>query len=820
MKATLPFALLLFFTSQLFAQQVTLMGKITDEQNHAIPYASVYVKGTTKGTSANADGNYTLQIGAGQYTVVYKAVGFKLEKRDVNINANQSINIVLQAENYQLKDVVIKVGAEDPAYAIIRKVQKKRKYYLNQVNAFTCDVYTKGMQKILSAPKKLLGFDIQKAAPEIGLDSNRRGIVYLSESESKYSFQKPNHAHEEMVSSKVSGTNRGFSLNRASDIDINFYENIQNWADISYRPLISPIAENAMFYYKYKYIGFTVENGENINKIQVIPKRGYDACFTGYIYIVDDSWRLYGVDLYITKKQNINIIDTLRLYQQYLPVNKDVWMPTTNKFEFVGGLLGIKLGGYYILIYKDYNINPTLNKKDFNEVLKITKGVNKKDSTFWENERPIPLTAEEKNDYKKKEVLAKKRESKTYLDSLDKVYNKFKVSDMIFGKGFHFRNRFKHEYYDFGSILGESDFNTVEGYVLKYGAKYSKRIDSNNNRYLVLGGRARYGFANRNLNGYIYSSLQTGANTNVSLSVGSEMLDINSKETITPIINEFYSEFFRENRLKLYQKQFITLNADTRITGGWKAQGYLSWGYRTWLPNANNFSLFHPAHHEYTSNNPFYPEEDIPLFPANRILKTVLGTTYDFSDKYETYPNGRRYLPSPYPTVGLYYTKGINGLLGSQVDYDMISADITKTDIDDGIFGQSSFYVGAGKFLNTNKLYYPDYAQFGGNQLLLYTSGIKNFLLLNYYTYSTKEQYLEAHFEQNFSGFFLNKLPLIRKLKLKEIVDVNYLTTPALNNYTELGIGVQYLGFLRVMYGTSYHTGSNIHQGFRIGLSF
>jgi hypothetical protein len=819
MKAALPFALLFFLTTQLFAQQVTLSGKITDEQNHAIPYASVYVKGTTKGTSANAEGNYTLQLNTGQFTIVFKAVGFKLEKREVGITGNQTMNMVLQTESYQLKDVVVKIGAEDPAYAIIRKAQKKRKYYLNQVNAFTCDVYTKGMQKILSAPKKLLGVDIQKAAPEIGLDSNRRGILYLSEAESKYSFQKPNQVHEEMVSSKVSGTNRGFSLNRASNIDINFYENIQNWANLSYRPLISPIAENAFFYYNYKYIGFTVENGENINKIQVTPKRGYDACFTGYIYIVDDSWRLYGLDLYITKKQNINFMDTIRLSQQYLPVDKDVWMPTTNKFEFVGGFFNIKIGGYYILIYKDYDIHPNFNKKDFKEVLKITKGVNKKDSVFWENERPIPLTEEEKKDYKKKEVLAKKRESKTYLDSLDKVNNKFSANG-FFNNGYHHRNRFKHEFYDFKSIRNAFGFNTIEGANINYDARYSKRIDSNYNRYFILGGNARYGFANKNLNGYLYSSLPTGSFTTLTFAAGSTMLDINSRETISPLVNSIYSLFLRENRLKLYQKQFINFNIDTRIIGGWKANGYLSWGYRTWLPNSSNFSFFHPSNHEYTSNNPFTPAQETPLFPSNRMLKVTLSTTYDFSDKYETYPNGRRYLPSPYPTIGLYYSKGINGLLGSQVDYDLISADITKTDIDDGIIGQSSFYIGAGKFLNANKLYYPDYAQFGGNQLLFYKSGINNFLLLNYYTYSTKQEYLEAHFEQNFSGFFLNKIPLIRKMKLKEIVDVNYLSTPDLMNYTEFGIGVQYLGLLRVMYGTSYRSGNNIHQGFRIGLSF
>jgi len=92
-------------------------------------------------------------------------------------------------------------------------------------------------------------------------------------------------------------------------------------------------------------------------------------------------------------------------------------------------------------------------------------------------------------------------------------------------------------------------------------------------------------------------------------------------------------------------------------------------------------------------------------------------------------------------------------------------------------------------------------------------------LLLNYYQFSTYTEFLEGHFEHNFSGFILNKIPLIRKLKLQEIVDVNYLSTPTLKNYTELGFGVQYFNF-RVMYGTSFNSGSNTNSAIRLTVGF
>jgi hypothetical protein len=213
------------------------------------------------------------------------------------------------------------------------------------------------------------------------------------------------------------------------------------------------------------------------------------------------------------------------------------------------------------------------------------------------------------------------------------------------------------------------------------------------------------------------------------------------------------------------------------------------------------------------------PAQDVPLFTENQSFKITFRTTYDFSDKYETYPNGKRYLSSPYPTIGLNYVKGIKDIFGSAVDYDLVSADISKSDIGLGVLGRTSFYIGAGKFLNNNSLFYPDYKQFGGNEVLFYKSGIDSFLLLNYYNFSTYTEYIEGHLEHNFSGFILNKIPLIRKLKLQEIVDMNYLTTPAIKNYTELGVGIQYLN-LRLMYGRSYNSGSNTNSAIRLGVSF
>jgi hypothetical protein len=548
----------------------------------------------------------------------------------------------------------------------------------------------------------------------------------------------------------------------------------------------------------------------------VTPRRGHDPCFDGVIYITDDSWRIYALNLYITSRANINFVDTLRINQQFMPVG-NTWLQSSNRFDFSGGLLGFKLKGYFVSVYKDYDLNPVFKKHEFNEILHIPQKVNKNDTAYWNSERPLPLTDEEKTDYKKKEILAKKRESKPYLDSLDKETNKVTPASVVL-TGVNIINRYKRAFYHIDPLITSLQFNTVEGPVINYGFSFRKQADTNTNKMIAFGAKLRYGFSNHLFNANANAQIPVG-NFYLNVSGGSEMADLNNLAPLSPLFNSVYTLFERENYLKIYQKQFAAATFSGRITGGWQASASAEWANRKWLPNTNSYSFFHPGNHEFTSNNPLMPGQDVPLFPENQSFKVTLRTTYDFSNKYETYPFGRRYLPSSYPTIGLTFTKGFKNIFGSDVDYDLLSADISKKDISMGVYGRTSFFIGAGKFLNASNLYFPDYKQFSGNQILFYQNNTNSFLLLDYYRSSTYTEYIEGHIEHNFSGFITNKIPLIRKLKLQEIVDFNYLATPELHNYYELGFGLQYLNF-RVMYGTSFNNSSNVKNGVRIGVSF
>src|SRR5699024_10846030 len=97
-------------------------------------------------------------------------------------------------------------------------------------------------------------------------------------------------------------------------------------------------------------------------------------------------------------------------------------------------LFGISGTGQFIGVYNNYDFEPEFDKNSFsNEIMSYEKNANKKDSLFWENTRPVPLTDVEVLDYIKKDSISRVHDSKSYKDSLDRKNNKFALEDILFG---------------------------------------------------------------------------------------------------------------------------------------------------------------------------------------------------------------------------------------------------------------------------------------------------------------------------------------------------------------------------------------------------
>lgn len=832
MKAYLFFVFFIAATLQVSAQTYRLFGRITDEQKNPVSFASVYIRNSTYGSTANEEGDYEFILSPGTYQVVFRFVGNLERVEKVTItNQNQELNVTLANEPFALQAEAGTGNESDPGVGLMRKVIDKREYYLKQVDEYSCRVFVKGVQRLVSAPKKLFNSNVSRA---LQIDTNKKGIIYQSESISQYNFRNPDWVREKMIASKTAGQNTAFSYNKASDLQIDFYQNSFDIQGLSARAFVSPFADNATSFYDYKLLGASIKSGRRIYKIQVIPKRHNEAVYQGNVYIVDGDWRIYGVDLFLTKKDaNINFVDTLNISQQYIPVRDSIWMPISTLFDFKGDVLGFKFKGYYLAIYNNYNLTPKFPKGFFNgEVMRIDTQANAKSARYWAGNRPVPLTDLEALDYKRKDSIAYVHNQPRYLDSVNRADNQISwFSNIIFGYQYYDRKTRQslYVYPPYQTVF----YNTVEGWGISAKVHYIKGYD--NGQSFTVTPNLRYGFAAKlfSANLGLTYNYDPEYKATWSASFGTDVLDLNNAGTRSLFFNTLSTLLYENNYVKLYRTKFGAVAWQRELANGLLFNAQASYADRRQLYNVSFNHIKDVKDKSYTANNPLAipPEVESQLFPTNQALTIKASLTYTIRQQYVIRPDGKYYEPSKYPQIRLNYRKGVNGVLGSDVNYDFASLDVFDDHLKVGLIGFSAFKISAGTFLNHRSLYFMDYNHFFGNQGTVFNPTIGNFHFLPFYTYSTDRAFIEAHYEHNFAGNFLSKIPFIRRLKLEEVVGVNYLTQqqhasysgvgnnnniqPVKGSYSEFYLGIQRFIF-RVDYGFAFDGNRKVTQGIRI----
>jgi Family of unknown function (DUF5686)/CarboxypepD_reg-like domain len=807
------FFLLTFFFFPLLGFAARISGLVTDNLNAPVPFAIVYVKGTSIGTIANDDGFYFLEVKDGTYQLEFKLIGYQLLQKEVTIaTQNIELNVQLNPVAISLKEYKVNVANEDPANAIIREAQKKRNYYLNQVKAYSCNVFIKGVARITQyPPKKVAGLKVSIG----GLIDSASGIVYLSESESKYYFQQPDNVHEVMLASKTSGQKSGLSYNRASELDFNFYKTTLRNTALSERGFISPIAPSAFRFYKYKLLGAFYEKEELINKIQVIPKRKTDAVFSGVIYISENSWRIHSVDLVLDKNSGIEWVDSLRIQEEFLKVNDSIWMPFKNSFEYVYAAFGARAKGNFVGINSDYLIIREFPKSTFKpELISFSDDALNKDSLFWQTKRIIPLSKVEIKDYHKRDSIEVVHSSFKYIDSTEKAKNKFKWSDIV--DGFTYKSSLRKMEFNLEPMFKSVSYNTVQGLVIDPTVRLNKEISETKN--YELGGTAGYGFSNEVYYGFGHATYTYNRKTfsKITMSGGKDMLQFNSN-AISPMVNTLYTLLLKDNFMKIFEKYYSRVEHSSELVNGLVFYAAAEFADRNPLRNTTDFSLFNSSK-EFISNDPQIPDNQQFAFARNQSFHLEGALELTPFQKYYFYKGDKMIQDSRFPTFTFFYKRAIKGVLESDVDLDLIKIG-AEGDIRWSRIGSLHYILEAGKFMNRTAMNFMDWRYFNGNKTLYSNFSGKQYQLLDYYTNSTNNQYAEMHLQQNLNGAIMNKIPLLKRAKIQEMITANLLLTSDNVQYAEIGVGLQKL-FIRVDYIFGFNKGEYSDSSLRFGFLF
>lgn len=798
------------FPFVIFAQSCFLTGTIVSPEGEPLPFASVRVFSQNKGTLADAEGRFKLELDPGQAELEFRFVGYQALRKIISCPSLNSLRIVLKEQEYSLEETVVTSDGKDPAYGIMRKAIDNRKFHLAKPKAYRCEVYIKGLQRLNSFPERIFGM-------KLSLDSSDLGIVYLSESVSQFNLRKPKDIREVMVSSKVSGKNNAFSYNQATDILIDFYESLINVYELSERGFISPLSASSFLYYKFKLFGKFAEQNETIYRIEVIPKRNSDPVFAGQIFIAAPSYRIHSTNLYLIKESGVEFVDTLRVEQLFVPIKDSLWMPASQRLDFVFSAMGFNGNGNYITNFINYEIEPEFPKGFFTkEILKVEEGANKRSEAYWDSIRPTPLTQEEIKDYFEKDSIATLRESPEYLDSLDRARNKFDpLSYLISGHSWNRRKRKLR--YAISPLLEGLQYNTVEGLVLFNSLSLIKNLD--NGRFLNSTTKVRYGFSSGKpyFSELISWRVHGPTMTIFTMEGGRWIQQFDGSNPVPSFPNSLYTLLDETNHLKLFEKQFFRLGAQRELFNGFRVWFTTEYARRLALVNSSDYTLRDVKDRIFTSNNPLVAFGNTKAFDPHNSWTIELNAKIVFANEYSSRPDSKMNNGSKWPILNLMLKTGIPAA-GATTQF-IESTFSVQDDWNFKMLGKSSWKLMGGYFFDNTNMYFMDYRHFSGNLLMLRVSGDLSFQGLPYYDYSTDSKYASGHFVHHFGGWFMNKVPLLRKLKLGEYAGFNTLYVPGKQPYTEYIFGLERLGI--ELGGVVSYSGSRLsYAGFRLGTRF
>jgi len=645
---------------------------------------------------------------------------------------------------------------------------------------------------------------------------------------------------------------------------------------------VSPLSPKAFSYYRFEYLGTFKDRSYSVSKIKVTPRSKGDNVFDGTIYIVEDWWSIHSADLNATKlgvhfhvKQIYNPIED----KAWLPVSQQFRVEgKVFGFEFVADYLAT-VKNYKITLnpalpqemtvidetvdkeqakqvqqkysQKNQELQKRLEegkevtRKELNKLVKeyekaeqkekkepevieetsykVDSLAYKKDSTFWAEIRPVELTPEETRGYHVADSVSREHKKREEGDSLKPSKSKgFQPIDILVGDRYTLS---KTSNFQIHTPWG--GFNTVEGWNLIYRLSYYKRWVKRDSLHpdnrpkvsrLEISPVGRYAFDRHLLSGILRVDYRS-QKRRITLEGGRYVQQFNKDEPIHPIVNTLTTLFLENNLMKLYERNFVDLRWREQLSQQVSVYTQWTWARRSELFNNTTWTLVNIHDRTFTPNAPINNELASTGFATHNAFTGTVGIEARPWQKYRIRNGRKSRIDNSSPLLTAEYRQGF-GALNSDISFQQVELGL-RQQIKFGIRGTLDIKLNAGKFLNADRLYFMDYKHFLGNRTpFVTTDPVGSFRLLDYYAYSTSNEYFTANVHYHWRKFLITRIPYVRLAGITENIFVNYLATPTSNNYTEVGYGLDgILRIFRLEAAASFQQGAYTGNGFRIGIA-
>jgi len=733
--------------------QTTIKGRVTDgATGEALPYVNIILEGTGEGTVTNFDGVFQLQTNKAIDSLKASYIGYVSTVAYFKRNQVNTLDIALYPDDNML-GVVVVTGGINPALRIVKNAQKNRsEYNIDKLQYYEYESYNKVQLAVDNISDKFRERKIFKAmAPLFDTisvltpDSTVPVLpVFISESLSDYYYRKlPRRTREEIKASRVNGVGVGddsyvSQLLGATFQQYNFYDNNLYILD---KDFISPISVQAMSYYGYMLVDSMYIGKDFCYQIQVFPKNKFDLVFNGMIWITDSTFALKRLSLEITNKANINFVEKLKIQQELEEVEPGAWVPSKLRIlidiaEITDNTLGMV--GLYYNSNRNIKVNREHDIKFYEQKVFIDASAMEFDDTYWDTHRHEEVTASDIRIYKMVDSLKKQPIIKTYVDAVEiitegyKPLGKFEVGAYYYLLGYN----------DLEGFRSRIGFRTTDKFSKRwftrwYGAygfkdeqlKYGIRLD-----YIASFKKwTKFGFDSKKdveLIGLTDQDYGTSALYDAFALLGTNRINR----------SEEYRFWAEREIMKGYTQRLAISNrqlAFERI-GDFNFKYYSRPELGMLSPISGNFNLTNITLEGKLSHK--------QLWVVRKHQRVSLG-----------------HLKAPVITVN--FTKGFDNLLNGDFEYEKIGFHVWQFNSLANL-GTFEYNIWAGKTFGT--LPYPVLEVMRGNQG--YFSSKTFYNLMNFYEF-VADQYIAGHYEHQFNGLIMNRIPLMRQWKLRSFVN-------------------------------------------------
>lgn len=768
--------LVLFWANVCFAQNTVVKGTVIDASTlRPLSFVNVYFVGG-KGVMTGEDGSYSIETQKNNLkTLIFSYIGYKNVSKEILPQQQQILNIELEPGG-QLSEVVVKTkrrgkysNRNNPAVELIDLViENKSKNRITSYDFVQYQQYEKMALSLTNKPEKMMKKRLYRNYKFVLENVDTTTLlgksllpIYISEKLSERYFRKFPHRDKTVFLGEKKVNYGNFLDNNGINqylnmlyADINIYDNNIH---ILASQFLSPIADMGPTFYRY-YIRDTVElNDTKLIRLYFTPKNPNDLIFRGTMFItLDGNYSLQKIDMTISKNANLNWTKELKINQdfektidgRYHVINSTMIAEFALTKSSSGGILGERT-----VMLKNLLINKPADDSIYNSKdLVIRENPVGNTDSFWMASRHIPLSNVEAKAY-------------YYIDSLSNMRS-FKTMGDIFT--FLFSGYIGFGKWELGNTNTFYSFNPIEGFKLKVAGRTTPKFNSN----LYFDHYVAYGFKDEKLKYLVGGTYSFNHKSIYSFPLNylrvSYQYDtkIPGQELIFTQEDNFFLSFKRGNNNRWLYNNYLKIEY-TREFG--KNISY-SFVFKNWKQTPAGDIVYMK-----TSDNTL-----IPNITTSEISAELRWAP---SEHFYQGKNYRIPIINKYPVLKFRYIHGIKGLMNGEYNYENITFRVDKR-----------FYLSQLGYLDATleggyifgKLPFPLLTIHRANQTYAYQ--VNSYNLMNFMEF-VSDRFLASNIDFYFNGFFLNKIPFLKKLKLREVASYKILyggvrneNDPAKNN--------------------------------------